>query len=43
MEQLIRLARVFDKKETNLASLEEYHFFRQRYQITQITKKMPSS
>jgi hypothetical protein len=34
MEQLTRLARVFDKKETNLASLEEYHFFRQRYPIT---------
>ena len=34
MEQLTRLARVFDQKETNLASLEEYHFFRQRYPIT---------
>ena len=34
MEQLTLLARVFDKKETNLASLQEYHFFRQRYQIT---------
>ena len=33
LEQLTRLARVFDKKETNLASLEEYHFFRQRYPI----------
>ena len=39
MEQLIRLTRVFDKKETNLASLEEYHFFRQRYQITQGNKE----
>ena len=33
LEQLTRLARVFDRKETNLASLEEYHFFRQRYPI----------
>ena len=39
MEQLTRLARVFDKKETNLASLEEYHFFRQRYQITPDNKE----
>ncbi len=39
VEQLTRLARVFDKKETNLASLEEYHFFRQRYQITPDNKE----
>ena len=34
MEQLTRLTKVFDKKDTSLASLEEYHFFRQRYPIT---------
>ncbi len=39
LEQLTLLARVFDKKETNLASLEEYHFFRQRYPITPTTKE----
>ena len=39
MEQLTRLAKVFDKKGTNLASLEEYHFFRQRYQIAPNNKE----
>ena len=39
LEQLTRLARVFDKKETSLTSLEEYHFFRQRYPITPTTKE----
>ena len=39
MNQLSRLARVFDKKEINLASLEEYHFFRQRYRITPQVKE----
>ena len=34
MEQLTRFARVFDQKDSSLASLEEYHFFRQRYPIT---------
>jgi hypothetical protein len=39
MEQLTRLARVFEKKDTSLASLAEYHFFRQRYQIHQDNKE----
>lgn len=39
MEQLNRLARVFDQKETSLASLEEYHFFRKRYPITPNNKE----
>ena len=39
IQQLTHLARVFDKKETNLASLEEYHFFRQRYQVTPDNKE----
>ncbi len=32
-EQLTRISRVFDQKQRSLASLEEYHFFRQRYPI----------
>ncbi|MBT3666157.1 MAG: hypothetical protein HN548_01660 [Opitutae bacterium] len=39
MEQLAHLARVFDQKNTSLASLEEYHFFRQRYPITPDNKE----
>ncbi len=39
MEQLTRLTKVFDKKDTSLASLEEYHFFRQRYPITPDNKE----
>ena len=33
MDQLIQIARVFEQKNQSLASLDEYHFFRQRYPI----------
>ena len=33
MDQLIRIARIFEQKNQSLASLDEYHFFRQRYPI----------
>ena len=39
MDQLIRIARVFELKNQSLASLDEYHFFRQRYPIIPKSKE----
>ena len=34
IDQLTQIAKVFEQKNKSLGSLEEYHFFRQRYPIT---------
>ncbi len=34
IDQLTQIAKVFEQKNKSLKSLEEYHFFRQRYPIT---------
>ena len=34
IDQLTKIAKVFEQKNKSLGSLEEYHFFRQRYPIT---------
>ena len=39
INQLSRIAGVFSEKEKSLSSLEEYHFFRMRYPITDKMKE----